>query len=64
MTTHVLGHHGDDSAFSTGASGTARAVKECLVLFWWIGVNDECNVVYVNAASSNVGSNKCVDFSA
>jgi hypothetical protein len=64
MTTHVLGHHCYNSAFCTGASSTARTVKESFVLFWWIGVNNDCDVVNVNSTSSNVGGNKSVYFSA
>ena len=64
MTTHVLGHHGDNSAFCTGASGTARTVKESLVLFWWISMDNKCNVVNVDTACCDVCCDKCVCFSA
>jgi hypothetical protein len=63
MTTHVLGHHGDNCAFCTGASGTARTVKESLVLFWWIGMDNKSNVINVNTACCDVCCDKCVCFS-
>jgi hypothetical protein len=61
VTTHVLSHHGDDSAFCAGACCTARAVKECLVLFWWISMDNKCDVVNVNTACCDVCCNKSVD---
>jgi hypothetical protein len=61
VTTHVLSHHGDDSAFCAGACCTTRAVKECLVLFWWISMDNKCDVVNVNTACCDVGCNKSVD---
>ena len=62
MTTHVLGHHGDNCAFCTGASGTARTVKECFVLFWWISMDNQCDVVNVNTACCDVCCDKSVCF--
>jgi hypothetical protein len=64
MATHVLGHHCDNSAFCACTCRTARPVKESFVFFWWIGVNDNCNVVNVNSASSNVCCDERVYFSA
>ena len=34
------------------------------MLFWWIGVNNNGDVVNVDSTSSDVGSNKSVYFSA
>jgi hypothetical protein len=39
-------------------------VKESFVLFWWIGVNHNGDVVNVDSTSSDVGGNKRVYFSA
>jgi hypothetical protein len=64
MTTHVLSHHGDNSAFCTGASRTARTVKESFVLFWWVSVDNKCNVVNVNTACCDICCDKRVCFSA
>jgi hypothetical protein len=61
MATHVLSHHRDDSALGTCSCGTTRSVKKCFVLFWWIGVNHQCNVVYVNTACGDVCSNQSVN---
>jgi hypothetical protein len=62
MTTHVLSNHCDDCAFSTGTSGTARTVKESFVLFWWISVDNQRNVVNVNTACCDVCCDKSVCF--
>jgi len=64
MTTHVLGHHGDNSSFCTGASGTARTVKESFVLFWWISMDNKCNVINVDTACCDICCDKRVCFSA
>jgi hypothetical protein len=63
MATHVLSHHCDNVSFCASTCGTARAVKECFVLFGRIGVNNNCNVVNVNTASRNVCCDKRVYFS-
>jgi hypothetical protein len=60
VTTHVLSHHCDDSAFCAGACCTARAVKESLVLFWWISMDNKCDVVNVDTACCDVCCNKSV----
>ena len=51
----IRGGHGDDSADGAGAGGAARPVDVGLVLGRRIGVDDEPDVVDVDAAGGDVG---------
>ena len=51
----VVGHQRDDHAVGTGAGGTSGAVQVGLVLDRRVGVDDDPDVVDVDAASGDVG---------
>ena len=54
----VVGHQRDDGALGAGAGGAARAVQVGLVLDRRVGVDDERDVVDVDAAGGDVGGDQ------
>ena len=53
-----VGHQGDDGARAAGASGAARPVQVGLVLGRRVGVDDQADVVDVDAARGDVGGDQ------
>jgi hypothetical protein len=51
-------NEGGDHSRLTGSSGAAGAMKVCLVIFRGVVVNDDVDVLYIEAPGGNVGGHQ------
>jgi hypothetical protein len=54
----VVGHQGHDGSYGPSACGTAGTVQVPFVLDRWVGMDDQCDVIDMNPARSDVSRDK------